>query len=463
MSSRNLAIYVALISLAVFCSVALWEFHIEHRFESALTETADGESNLEKWLEVLFAVATAAAVAAALGLMLKSAARERDDLTRELEKKAHLLEIALDSIDQGICVYDEDLRMALWNERYIELTGQPRDGVVEGRPAIELIRALADKGVFGDKDLERIAREREQYYFRRGEATHEERTYAGGRVIDIRRNPTEDGGYVSSFTDITDLKKAEGELTEAKNQAEVASRAKTEFLAQMSHELRTPLNAIIGFSEVIATDTDRKLDDTKIREFAGHVQAAGRHLLSLINDVLDVSAIEAGRIVLEENVHDLETLVGDAVEMVGANLMGRDLVVETFLDDGGMALRCDGRRISQAFLNVIGNAVKFTPKGGHIRIASRMAADGGLDVVVSDTGVGIPSDDLKRVVRPFEQAGRVNVRGHDGVGLGLSIVDAIMGLHGGSLDLDSKPGEGTVVTLHFPADRVMPPGPMHAV
>ena len=463
MSSRNLAIYVALISLAVFCSVALWEFHIEHRFDSALTEAADDESNLEKWLEVLFAVVTAASVAAALSFILKSAARERDDLARELERKARLLEITLDSIDQGICVYDKDLRMALWNERYIELTGQPRDGVVEGRPAIDMIRALADKGVFGDADLERIAREREEYYFRRGAATHEERSYADGRVIDIRRNPTGDGGYVSSFTDISDLKKVEGELTKAKDQAEVASRAKTEFLAQMSHELRTPLNAIIGFSEVIATDAERKLDDAKVREFAGHVQAAGRHLLSLINDVLDVSAIEAGRIILEEDLHTVETLVGDAVEMVGANLTGRDLVVETALGDGDVALRCDGRRISQAFLNVLGNAVKFTPKGGHIRIASRTTEDGGLDVVVSDTGVGIPSDDLQRVVRPFEQAGRVNVRGHDGVGLGLSIVDAIMGLHDGRLILTSEPGDGTVVTLHFPADRVMAPGSMNAV
>jgi len=447
---RSQLICGLLVAAAMFAIAALWEFSVE----SLIFKGSNlSESVAEKWTQVLFVTLLAGTASWAAAIWSGRAGRERARLTKELEEKARLLRITLEAMDQGICVFDKDLRLAAWNERYIEINGHPRELVKRGTPVHDLIRAHAQRGTYGGDDVEKIAAERVTYYFGRGVATREERTRADGRVIDIRRNPTPDGGYISSYTDITDLKEAQEAALFARDEAEQASRTKTDFLAQMSHELRTPLNAIIGFSEVIACDTGRRLDEAKIREFAGHVRTAGQHLLSLINDVLDVSAIEAGRVKLEEAAAQPADIIRDAVGMLSAGASQRRIELVTLLEDGGASLHCDGRRISQALLNVLGNAMKFTPDGGRIVVRCHKTSEGGIAIAVTDTGVGIAPGDLDRIVKPFEQAVAAGLDNQRGVGLGLAIVKAIMDLHGGSLVIESQPGRGTTVTLRFPPGR----------
>ena len=368
--TRRGQLFCGLVAAGMFAAAALWEFRVE---ALVFDQGSPADEIVQKWTQVLFMTLLAGIAACAMVAWTENAARERDRLTRELEEKARLLQITLDTMDQGISVYDKDLRLLAWNKRFIDLTSHPPGLVVRGRHVSEMIRSFMVQGRPENRDPEAIARERLELYYGRGEATQEERHYADGRVIDIRRNPMPGGGFVCSYTDITPLKRAQHAVLTAKEEAEVASRAKTEFLAQMSHELRTPLNAIIGFSEVIATDTARRLDENKIREFAGHVRTAGQHLLSLINDVLDVSSIEAGRVELEESAVQPADVIRAALDMVAAGADRRRIDLVTSLEDGGLALRCDARRVRQALLNVLGNAMKFTadPENGGRRSRRR--------------------------------------------------------------------------------------------
>ncbi|SNR85391.1 MULTISPECIES: PAS domain-containing sensor histidine kinase [unclassified Azospirillum] len=240
--------------------------------------------------------------------------------------------------------------------------------------------------------------------------------------------------------------------------AEEASRAKSAFIATMSHELRTPLNAILGFAGMIAADAG---PDDPHAEYADDIIMAARHLLSLINDMLDLSKIEAGRLVLDlcwiPLEHELRQVRRIAQGLVRAKELAFDLEMT---GAEGVQLLGDERAVRQLLLNIVGNAVKFTPDGGSIRIKVGLEADGDLTIVVADSGVGIQPDDLHRIWRPFEQVGRVQDHQH-GTGLGLSIARALAELHGASVSVESRPGEGTAFSFRFPASNVaiaQPPG-----
>jgi PAS domain S-box-containing protein len=254
--------------------------------------------------------------------------------------------------------------------------------------------------------------------------------------------------------DITERRRGEEALLRALDDAKIANRAKTEFLANMSHELRTPLNAIIGFSEVIVEETYGPVGHERYSEYIHDIHDSGEHLLAIINDILDLSRIEAGMTTLSEGEVDLIRLIDDSVRIAQGRADSGQIEVVWKRTAGLPHLICDDRLLKQVLLNILSNALKFTPEGGQVTITARLATDGGIRIMVSDSGIGIPADRLNDMVRPFTQIEDSHVRRHEGAGLGLPLSKQFVELHGGSLDIESTVGQGTTVTIHLPAERV---------
>ncbi|HWD59638.1 MAG TPA: hybrid sensor histidine kinase/response regulator [Stellaceae bacterium] len=241
----------------------------------------------------------------------------------------------------------------------------------------------------------------------------------------------------------------------AKDEAEAANQAKSGFLATMSHELRTPLNAIIGFSEMMLREVLGALGNEQYRAYVGDIHASGTHLLQIINDILDLSKAEAGKIDLSEDVFDLRDIMRSVGQLTAGRIHAAELSQSVELPDDLPPLCGDERKTKQVLLNLIANSVKFTPPGGSITVSARWEPEHGVAVTVADTGIGIPQEDLERVLKPFEQVDSSFSRQHQGTGLGLPLVKAIMEIHGGSLALKSELGVGTEVTVVFPPERVL--------
>ena len=242
-------------------------------------------------------------------------------------------------------------------------------------------------------------------------------------------------------------------LARAVAQARNANSAKSQFVASMSHELRTPLNAIIGFSAFMKSEVYGPLGHEKYTEYVGDVEKSGRHLLDLVNEVLDISAIEANQIDLIENEIDLAELLNATVRMLleRAARAGVTLLVEP--DDNLPLVYVDETRMKQVFLNLVGNAIKFSKLDTVVLMRLHYVAGKGFEIVVEDQGIGIEADDLERVLKPFVQVGSNNYGSHEGVGLGLYISRQLVELHGGALSVESEPGRGTSVIVTLPDSR----------
>ncbi|MEX0840030.1 MAG: ATP-binding protein, partial [Parvibaculum sp.] len=250
-------------------------------------------------------------------------------------------------------------------------------------------------------------------------------------------------------------RQAERGLKQATESAEMANRAKTKFLANMSHELRTPLNAIIGFSEIMRDGMFGPLGNERYREYAVDIHDSGRHLLNVIDDILDISKIEAGRYAIEEQDVDLADVLHWSAEMMRARTMDKRQKVSLGLPDNMPRICADQRAMRQIMLNLLSNAAKFTPAEGRIDIAVGLTDAGDLSVAVCDTGIGIPADKLGEVMEPFGQVDDTNARQHGGTGLGLPITKSLIEMHGGDFRLKSTVGVGTTATMILPASRLI--------
>ncbi len=257
-------------------------------------------------------------------------------------------------------------------------------------------------------------------------------------------------GYRGTGRDITDQVRREEMLLRARREAENANKAKSEFLASMSHEFRTPLNAILGFSEIIREEVMGEVAPAVYREYGGYIHDAGGHLLNLINNVLDLSKMEAGRFELHLGTVRLAEIVDSCRSMIHGSAEIAGVGVSVIVAPEIPPLMLDALRVKQILLNLLSNAVKFTPAGGQVVITAGVAADGGVVLAVADTGIGMDPRQIPAALQPFQQIDGVLSRRYQGTGLGLSLAKRLTELHGGALDVESAPGVGTTVRVFLP-------------
>jgi PAS domain S-box-containing protein len=301
--------------------------------------------------------------------------------------------------------------------------------------------------------LERHEPFREFIYARKIEAQPEHTVSVSGKpIFDASGRFC---GYRGTARDITEQVRGERMLREAKAEAEAASLAKSGFLANMSHELRTPLNAILGFSEMLERGTAGSLDQRQ-REYVGYIRQSGAHLLDIINEILDLAKIDAGKFELdEEGGVDARAIADCCLALVGERATAGGLTLSTQIEIGLPRLVADETRLKQILLNLLGNAVKFTEPGGIVVLAVRRAADGGVEFDVADTGLGMTPAEIEIATEPFGQVDGGLARQREGTGLGLPLARRLTELHGGSFIIDSEKGQGTKVIVRLPASRSM--------
>ncbi|MEO5335676.1 MAG: ATP-binding protein [Magnetospirillum sp. WYHS-4] len=369
---------------------------------------------------------------------------------KELKAREEWLRYITDSAPVLISYVDAGERIRFCNQPYCDWFVRPRDQVMGGRVKdvvgagrYELLRPYIRAALRGE----------EQRFEQQSAHPTEERRYLRYHYVPHR---CEDGsvlGYFAIMTDIDDLKQAESDLWRAKTHAEHASRAKSEFLANMSHELRTPLNAIIGFSQVLKDEMFGTLGGDKYREYSRDIHDSGLLLLTMINDILDLSKIEAGRMMLHETEVDMH-LAGDAtLRLVADRAQAGGVALVNEVPTDTPRLFADETALKRILLNLLTNSVKFTGTGGTVRLVTQVNPDAYVLQVI-DTGIGIAPADMQRIMKPFEQVESAYIRRIDGVGLGLPITQSLVSLHGGTLDVHSEVGRGTTVTIAFPAGRI---------
>ena len=388
-----------------------------------------------------------------IGRMAQALHSFRDTAVEVEEERLRERQVVLDTIDYGVLILDPDLRARIFNRAFVLLSGLD-DATLRARPGFrEIMERSRERGIYGVADSDwpdyvetRLAE------LRAGAIAPREWQLADGRVVEYQCVPLPDGGRLLTYFDLTRLKQTEDELRTAKERAELASRAKSDFLASMSHELRTPLNAIIGISEMLKEDAAEE-GRTELDEPLGRVLKAGKLLLQLINEVLDLAKIEAGKLELHPEDTDLEALLRDTLgtaEPLAEKNRNR-LVLDAPADLGRMVT--DPMRLRQIVLNLLSNACRFTEDGTVTLIARRDPAEGGewLRLAVRDTGIGIKPDQMPKLFQEFSQAGTPGKRRYGGTGLGLAISRRLARLMGGEIEVESEPERGSTFTVRLPA------------
>ncbi len=381
---------------------------------------------------------------------------ELRSIGEELRHKNVLLDAALDNMAQGLAMFDVNQRLIICNQRFLDLYGLPAAMALPGTELAEILDYTAR--------VERLKPEQAQALRQRHLATAaslEENTMqdflSNGRVINVVHRPMPGGGSLATYDDVTGSYSAERQLRIAKEEAELASRAKSDFLANVSHELRTPLNAIIGFSEIIKDQLFGPMGNQRYREYAIDIHDSGTHLLSLINDILDLSKIEAGKFELHEEAIDLERATKSCFRIMRDRAEEAGVTLEHRFPAGLPRIKADPRAVKQILLNLLSNAVKFTDPGGRVLVYSSINQDGALVLHVEDTGIGIAGADIAKAMAPFGQVDSSLSRKYEGTGLGLPLTRHLVDLHDGELTLASNMGQGTHVSIVFPSERVMAP------
>jgi two-component system, cell cycle sensor histidine kinase PleC len=402
-----------------------------------------------------------------------------EDREREIENidTAARLRDSIEAISESFVLWDSQDRLVVCNRKFKAIYRIPTRLLFPGTPHSEIAAAAREKLLQGPVTLDGKGKQ---------DSGEFEAEVCEDCWLHIGERRTKDGGFVSVGTDITALKQSEQRLAERESQlsatvsdleasrhtletktrqlieltgkyatekerAESANRAKSEFLANISHELRTPLNAIIGFSEMMHEQLFGPLGQPKYLEYALDIQDSGRYLLEVINDILDMSKIEAGRMSLVMETLNIGDIIAESLRVVQQTAWERNIRLEP---NGNPALELQGdrRALKQVLINLLSNAVKFTPVGGQVSLRSYRYR-GSVRIAISDTGVGIPREEIAKLGRPFEQVENQFTKGHKGTGLGLAISRSIIELHGGRLEIKSRLGEGTTVTCILPATQ----------
>ena len=366
-------------------------------------------------------------------------------MRRSTEADLRLMRAAMDCSSEAICLLDPSGRFLTVNDATCRQLGYSREEL--------LTMSVFDVAVQTDREG---WQERWELYREIGARSIEgRRRTKDGHIFPVDLTTSffkfDDEEYLFTVArDATHRHAIEHELRDARDRAESANHAKSQFLANMSHELRTPLNAIIGFSEVISSALFGPLD-ARYRDYAQDIHGSGHHLLQIINDLLDLSKVEAGRFELHDGQIQIATLFETCRRMVAdrAATAGVALNIEpTTLEVSG-----DELRLEQVLLNLASNAVKFTPSGGNVRIAAALGPEGQVSISVADTGIGMAADEIPRALQPFGQIDNSMTRPHGGTGLGLPLAKRLVELHGGTLTVESEAGRGTTVTFTLPAER----------
>ncbi|WP_145676263.1 PAS domain-containing sensor histidine kinase [Azospirillum brasilense] len=374
----------------------------------------------------------------------------------------HLLSDAIECITEGFVLYDAHDRLVLCNGRYRELFSANTDLITPGARFEEVLRGGVERGVYQvpDGDLEGWIERRIAQH--RGAGAPMEVQLHDGRWIRIEEWRTHEGGTVGIRADITDLKGREAELSAARDEAEQANQRKSDYVHHLSHELRTPLNAVLGFAQIIH-DEMMGPNNPRYREYAGQIAAAGVYMLDLINNLLDLARIEAGRMDLHEEACNLSLLVDLTFGMMQPRACEAAVALCMEIPDDLPSLHGDASQIRQMLTNLIGNAIKFSPpKDGCVRVRAELTEDGGIALTVADNGIGMRPEQIPVALDAFGQVhgrGQGHNQGRDraaerGSGLGLPLTRALIALHGGGFHIDSRVGAGTTVRLTFPPCRV---------
>lgn len=385
-----------------------------------------------------------------LNALLRRLSQARKDDLRESEQRFR--DFAATSSD-WFWEMDGHLRFSYFSSRFTQLTGVPEERLL-GKTRRETGIPNVDPVVW-QEHLETLDKHLPFRNF-----VHP-RTLENGDVVwvSINGDPRydDDGvfiGYRGTGSNITEQRRAEEAILAAKEHAEAANRAKSEFLANMSHELRTPLNAIIGFSEVILKDSFGPIGNDRYSEYVNDIHESGHHLLALINDILDLAKIEAGKLELHEEQVDIGETVAACLSLIGARAEENGLQLTDDIDADHAGLVADARKLKQILINLLSNAIKFTPAGGSVRVRTRVEKNGDLAIAVIDTGIGMAPEDVPKALSPFVQIDGKLDRKYQGTGLGLPLAKSLVELHGGTLEMKSAVDRGTTAIARFPANRV---------
>ncbi len=421
-------------------------------------ELQDGDLENVRWLTdiniwMLLGFFGVALVFIAFLLTEMVAARRAEAQASEARQR---LADAIESIEEGFALYDRHNRLVLCNSRFKHFLFGPEPPRFEGLCFAEVMRLSAEAGRIP------AAGSRTEEWLETCLAYHRnpvgvfELLLCDETHLQIGERKTFDGGTVAIYADITESKRRETKLREALHMMELANRSKTEFLANMSHELRTPLNAIIGFSEMFKLETFGPLASPQYKDYAYDIHDSAGHLLAIINDILDVSKIEAGERDLNEAELNVEAVIESCLRLVKERAERADHTIAVELSEVLPGLYAEERALKQILLNLLSNAIKFTPDRGRISVAAGIADDGGLELCVIDTGIGIAAEDTDQAMSHFGQVDAKLERNYEGTGLGLPLARSLIELHGGTIRLESEVGVGTTVTVRFPAERVFP-------
>ena len=371
----------------------------------------------------------------------------------EQKTKELFLDAIIENIPNMVFVKEaEELRFTLFNRAGEKLIGASRDILL------------------GKTDFDFVPREQAEAFTLKDREVLEQSGVAdiweepidtpnmGRRILHTRKVAIRDERGVARYLlgiseDITERKRIERELAESLEETERASRGKSEFLANMSHELRSPLNSIIGFAEIMRDGRFGDLEE-RYKQCAADIFGSASHLLELINEILDISRIEAGELTLDETHFDLADPVGDAVRFTAVHAEEKGQALENAVAPGDFQVFADARQLRQILINLLSNAVRFTPEGGRIAVTCSADADG-VSISVTDNGIGIAEEDIPRVLEPFGQVRRGSLQAHGGTGLGLTLSKRLTEIHGGSLAIESTLGEGTTVSVSLPRERLV--------